>query len=446
MIQRPPPRARELGILLLAGTLLFVWSLPNVPALRYTLMLLLATTLLATTPRRQWLASARAHSRQLVPLAVLSLWLVLQALLISPETSWALKELKSQWLNALIAGAIGLALAEQCARPGQWLTSQKVSAMLICAFAIQAAIGSVQALQLYVKLGYLTQHMPITGGKLEMSYVVNIMLGMCAVDLLSGLLGKPTLTRLPRAVVIGILALGMLTSFLAAARNGMIGTIFLTIACTSLFALHHREQLGPRKILSAVVASGLLVGLLAYANLHADPRWSSFTETAVVAWDIDTNTAWADTRKHSLPMLSTGRRADPSAYLRIAFIHVGLREIEQHPLGVGYGRNAFAHAVIRTMPTNVGHAHSGMIDLTLGGGIPALLLWLGWIVSLGVLGWRAYVSRRSPHALMLMLLLSGYTGRMVLDSVNRDHMLQIFFFLVGYLMVTARKEAEPVHA
>ena len=123
------------------------------------------------------------------------------------------------------------------------------------------------------------------------------------------------------------------------------------------------------------------------------------------------------------------------------------RLIGEHPLGYGYGRNAFAHALRLHYPkAQLGHAHSGWIDLGIGGGIPALALWAALIGSLMWRGWRSFFDTANPGGLLLFFLATGYAGRMALDSVNKDHMLQMFMFLAGLLLVLAtprRTEGGP---
>ena len=126
---------------------------------------------------------------------------------------------------------------------------------------------------------------------------------------------------------------------------------------------------------------------------------------------------------------------------RVAFIHAGLRMIREFPLGVGYGRNAFSHALHASgVKAQVGHAHSGWIDLGIGGGIPAVVLWLLFMGSLIVTGGARYFRDQNPHGLWLLFLATGFVGRMVIDSVNRDHMLQMFLFLVGYLLIMSMRD------
>lgn len=428
---------REFGALLSVLGLLFVWSIPDVIALRHLLMLLAAVLLASQSPWQALAEAARTNRVAAVLLALFTAWLAMQAVFVSNETRWALGEIRGQWLIACLALLIGAALA---ARRGaaRMPDASTITTMLMAVLAGQAAISVAQSVAWWFETGaLLRQTVHLTGGKLEMSYLANILLAGLTVDLLYRAAGSGGFLRAPVVGVIATLLVALASTFLAGARNGLLGTVFLSLSALTLFVVDRFRRRGFR---AAVIASMLLVcmiGAFAFGSFQADRRWESFGESARLAWDIDNNRAWVDSASVAFPKLSDGREVDTSAYLRIAFIHASLRLISDNPLGVGYGRNAFAHALRQTETTNVGHAHSGLMDLGIGGGIPALILWVALIASLVVVGWRRYFRDNDPHGLLLLLLATGYLGRMTLDSVNRDHMLQIFMFLVGYLLTVS---------
>ena len=109
--------------------------------------------------------------------------------------------------------------------------------------------------------------------------------------------------------------------------------------------------------------------------------------------------------------------------------------VRQHPLGIGFGRSAFGHGLKAKYGEGSGHSHSGLLDLAIGVGVPGALLWLGLIVILMRLTWKQYRATHSYVALLLLLVLTDYGARMVLDSIIRDHMLQQFMFLTGLAAV-----------
>ena len=128
---------------------------------------------------------------------------------------------------------------------------------------------------------------------------------------------------------------------------------------------------------------------------------------------------------------------DWSNYMRLARMKAGVDLTLENPWGVGFGRNAFGHAVMKKYGESSSHSHSGLIDLAVGTGIPGTLLWIGFLASLATLGWRSFRRTQDYCALALLLLVTGYGTRMVLDSTIRDHMLQMFLFLAAFLAVIA---------
>lgn len=426
---------------LLVLALLFVWSLPGLTALRHLLMLVGLLLLARLTTWRELTSAAQANRWPLALLGCFSAWLIAQALLVSPETAWALGEVKGQWGNALLAGVLGLLLA-LAARNGRIVAQSGLTTALAGVLVLQAAIAVGQSVAHWFTRGELLQGVvPLTGGKLEMSYILNILLAALTVDLLFRICQRPRFLRLPLLAVIAALLLALFAIYLAGARNGIIGVLFLSLSALTLYLIETWRRRGGKHALAGGML--LLAAVIAFAvtSYRSDARWQTFAATVPIAWDIDTHRTWLDSDRLPYPALADGTPVESSAYLRIAFIHAGLRLIAEHPLGVGYGRNAFAHALRLTEQTQVGHAHSGWVDLGVGGGIPALLLWAAFLGSLAAAGAVRYFRHADAHALWLLLLTTGYAGRMLLDSVNRDHMLQIFLFLSVYLLVMSRPQA-----
>ncbi|TBR06774.1 MAG: hypothetical protein EPO47_12630, partial [Rugosibacter sp.] len=374
-------------------------------------------------------------------LAAFTLWLVWQAVFISHQTLWALKELNGQWLNALLALGLGVLLA--CSsREKTLLSGATITTALIGVWVLQAMIAVGQSVTHWWLHGELLRGLvPLTGGKLEMSFILNMLLAALTVDLLFRACHARRFLQLPWKAVIGAAAISLTSLYLAGARNGAIGLLFLAVSASLLYSIHRVRHQGVRRgVLSGAMLLALVMSL-AVISYQADKRWPAFMESTALGWDIDGQSAWRDIDHALLPVMKSGVAVDASAYTRVAFIHAGLRLIGELPLGVGYGRNAFVHALRETgSDAQVGHAHSGWIDLGIGAGIPAVVLWLLFMGSLMVTGGVRYFRDQNPHGLWLLFLASGYLGRMVIDSVNRDHMLQMFLFLAGYLLVMSIRD------
>ncbi|WP_153114683.1 O-antigen ligase family protein [Rhodocyclus tenuis] len=431
--------------LLSALSLLFVWSIKGTIALRYFLIASTLALLANEIGKLRW-SDIKIIRIPLGLLGILSIWFVMQAIFISPETSWALGELKGQWLPALAALIAGVLLAKGISGTSstRFINAATLMLGIVFVFSLQALIAVAQSLLHWLTTGALLRGLvPLTGGKLEMSFILNILLAFLTVDLLGRSTGRGRLLPVPLTVNLVCLSVALFAMYLAGARNGTIGLIFLSLSALFLYLYDQYPRIGPQRTAAIGIGVLALIGAFSWASYQADARWKVFGETAQLAWDIDNHEEWHRTSLPR-PLLANGQPADESAYNRISWIRAGLRVIAEHPAGVGYGRNAFGHALREHYPHYRGHSHSGFVDLGSAVGLPGLLLWIAFMASLIWHGWKEFFGReRRLAGLVLVFLGTGFTGRMLIDSVNQDHMLQIFFFLTGVLLVVSaeRKQA-----
>ena len=423
--------------------LFFILPIPGTIALRYSLLLVLLTLIVFSWRRCQFgrLFKERQISSLLIWLAALTCWLLVQAVWISDESAWALGEIRGQWLPALLTAAIGLGVV-LISRHLDISRSKLLGGLVLLLFA-QTIFSLIVSLPGFLANGAFSQSKTLlTAGKLEISYWNNILLAFLAVDGLSRWIYRQALTTLSLPFLFIGIAVVFLSNLAFGARNGMIGAGLLLSSLALLVLWHERQKIGVGKALGFVGGAVLLIGLLAWANYQMDERWQRFEETARIAWQGTQHDAWLDPDSASLPVLKSGQPVEASAYLRISWIRAGLDLIAEYPWGVGYGRNAFGHALRKTTETGLGHAHSGIVDWTLGVGLPGLLLWLGFFSWLLWQGMRRYFVRRDPAGLILTFVVGGFLGRMLLDSINRDHMLMLFFLI---LVILVALPEEPVN-
>src|SRR5208283_2642454 len=159
------------------------------------------------------------------------------------------------------------------------------------------------------------------------------------------------------------------------------------------------------------------------------------------------NKAWLNPNKYPYPKLKSGETVHGSNYERIAWIKEGVILVMENPLGVGFGRNAFGHAIKRKYPAEdvtAAHSHSGIVDLAVGTGVPGLLLWVLFIGCLMRGSIRKFRDQESYYGLLLFFITADFTMRSLVDSVLRDHMLQMFMFFAGLLYVLMLSEKEEV--
>lgn len=432
-------------LLSLLTVFLFVLPIPGTIALRYGLLLCLvvATLVLAGRERSVWRHRVSALRPFIAWHGVLLAWFLGQAVLISPERAWALKEIRGQWLPAVICAVVGFGVA-LLPRLDRDLTRERVLTYVVMGLGAQTAFSILVTLPDFLAIGAFPQGKTNwTAGKLEISYWNNLLLAFLAVDILSRWRYRVRQTDLHLGWVVGGIFLVLSSNIMFGARNGIMGSLLLLFSLFLVVMWRERQALGSQQAIAFLFLTVTLVGLLGVSSYVTDSRWQRFAETAALAWQIEHHDAWLNPDDGEYPKTTSGTEVDPSAYLRIAWIRAGLDLIVDHPLGIGYGRNAFGHALRLAQETRLGHAHSGAIDLTIGVGVPGVLLWLGFLGWMTWQGGRRYFQRNDALGLITVFVTGGFFGRMLLDSINRDHMLMLFFLISAMLLALPERRAEP---
>ena len=428
-------RTEIVGLVLL-GLLFFVWPVPYTVTLRDLL-------LLSNLPVFGYLSRVRGGSRTVlrglrVPvllLAGLALWMYFVAFFISPETAWSLDEIASQWVRGFMALLIG-AFVAIAARENAGLT-RGVLAVLVTVLALHILYVDFQAVGGLFTPGPLDRMAGLTEGPDKSSYLTNILFGFLLAELFLRVVTRQRLLPLSRSVFVVLLSLVAFSVFAERTRDGIITLVLMLLLLGWLYLRQRRARLN-KVAVSAAIAATLAVVLGGAALVVTARQSSSLNEligTIPIAWDTEHYKAWEVGNQDGFPKLPGGQAVDKSVYLRIAWLKEGLSLVRDHPLGIGFGRNAFGHGLKAKYGKGEGHSHSGLLDLAIGLGVPGVLLWLGFFASLANVAWRRQRAGPNYATILLLLLLTDYGVRMLLDSVIRDHMLQQFMFLTGLTSV-----------
>jgi hypothetical protein len=275
-------------------------------------------------------------------------------------------------------------------------------------------------------------------GRTSLSFVHNLFYGLLLADALARANGGQRLLPVPKSALQAAFLLSFLCTYLLNTRNGTLGVLAITLFAALIYWHQHRQHINNRRL--AAFTCAMLLVMAAYAKLSydAEPRWPAFGESTRLALDTQHQRAWLNDAI-PLPNMSNGQPAEHSAYMRLAWLKEGALAIVDYPLGVGFGRNAFGHALQRKFGEGRGrsHSHSGLVDFTLSAGVPGLLLWFAFSASLWRLGWRTYFERRDAVGMALVMLIAGTLLRMVVDSNLRDHGLEQYLFLLGVFATLA---------
>ena len=429
--------------LALAAALFFIWPIPRTTSLRDLLLVVCLGLFAYLAYRSSRRAPIRWQSLR-VPFGlylVLSVWIVFVAIAISEETAWSLNEIRGQWLKATIAlvagGLLGAAIRHDDNTLRLTLTIIGIALLLHVLYvayqAYQALLDFVATLSVWPQQKVLlTRVVGLTGGSDKSNYLTNMLLYFLLAEIFIRSVFHRRFLPVGNIPLTVITVVALFAVYVEAMRNG-IAELAIVLGVAVILVM--RESDRARRLVIAGIAFALVVIALtqSYLNVDKDERWQTFLETVPIAMDIE-NKAWIN-QALPQPRLANGQTVDWSNYMRIARMRAGLSLMADYPLGVGFGRNAFGHAVEKKYGMRTSHSHSGIIDLGAGIGVPGVLLWLGFLGVLLRLGYRGLCQSHSFPALALLFLTAGYSFRMLVDSTIRDHMLQMFLFLAAFLAV-----------
>jgi hypothetical protein len=437
------PKTLFLLSLFLLSALFFIWPIPHTIAIRYILLAANLILLLYLTRGAEWKVWPIAPPWLALFYAGFTAWLLIGAVFMSKETAWSLGEIAGQWGTASVALLIGLLAARYTLRT-QGTQAQKIFIVLIVTLlCIHVLYVDYSGLAALFQTEMLTKRLPgLTEGPDKSSYLTNMLMVLLLAELLLRVTYKQRLLALPNTILGLLFALALFSSYLEDVRNGVISLTLLLLLTFLLYARTRLAKVGRVAFVANAVLALALIGLVLFVYVKSESRWRTLLETIPIALDTTTHKAWLMDDQNQ-PALASGKLVNPSNYLRIAFAKEGLLLVKDHPLGIGYGRNAFAHGIHAKYGYGyVGHSHSGLIDLAIGAGVPGVLLWLAWMGAWFRFGLTRYFRHASFAGLALALLVFEFNARMVLDSISRDHSLQQFLFLAGLLTAFALSETK----
>ena len=423
------------GLVLLTA-LMAVWPLQHSIALRYLLLGLgliwSATGWLAYGSKRE---AGRLPWLALLALLLLTVWMYLGAFGWALDRAKTLSEIGGQWLVPLSSFAIGLSAAYLLPDQRRLLARLLFIVLAVNVWAL-VGLDLVHWLQdgsLMRRYGGLeSANIFVNNDSMDKAnYLTNMYFAFLLAELVLRRAGRRGVVGLGYAAIALFFAVGLVASYIQDMRNGTVALalmVLLTVAL--LISVAPRERRG-REL--AVAAAVLLLGVafVGYIVSH-QPRWRSLAATLPIALDTQHNREWLT---GGLPKFPDGATVDESNYQRIAWAKEALHVLAVYPLGVGFQRQAFGYGVDAIYHTDVGrgkHSHSGILDFADGVGIPGLLLWIMFVVSVWISALLAFRKRIVAPAAIVLLIVFDYSARSVVDSILRDHMWQQFMFLTGF--------------
>jgi hypothetical protein len=418
--------------------LVFVWPLPNVITLRVSLLFGLIFFLVIESVRNQRVGALAQGTRLvLLVLAALAFWLCVVALWLTDNAEIALRELKGGWLRTFAAFFVGYLLLAALRRRG--ISTTTSMRLLFWALLSLAAIQSLNGLWHLATTGALPAfYGGIFDHKANITFVNAITASLLLADIATGEQSRRIL-GLNRITWLAASGLVLVTTYMSGARNGILVMLFLIFlgGIAYLRGYWHVSRVKLWLLVGTLIGF-LLVGF--WIMVKSDVRWTRFLATVPVAWDIDKSHSWIDIFKYPPPPAADGGKVEDTAYERISWARYAGRLISEHPLGTDLTRNSFRNLVIEKFgETRAAHSHNGYLDFTLAAGLPALALWVAFLIALARQGYNSFHLLQSGAGLALVLLVAGFAARSFLDSILRDHILEEFMFFAGLLLAASNR-------
>ena len=436
--------AQTLTLVLLA-VLLFMWSVPGLVAVRNLLPVLLLASALALKPDFRNAARTLRQPLLAIPVIALTLWIVMHNIFLAWEPARAWFE-SAQWFRSVAVFASSTPSANSpgwqtsTLRSRAWLGTLVISYTLYLAFQIGYKPWSTDA-----SIGTILQQSTPVGSRDLGSYVGTGLVTVWLAELVSQTASRRSMLDAPRWLSPAALLVSVGLTVAMMTRNVLPVLLVLVFGAFVAYARTRRRDELWRTVTIGIIAVAVLA-MAAAVSVHNDPRWKTLTAAATAGADIEHNKAWlAAEAADNMPLDKAGQPVDSSAYMRTAWIVGLLNEISRHPLGVGYDRDAFGRALQthygKQVSTKFGH--SGILDFTLGVGIPGGLLLVSVLSALTIAGNRRWRGYRSGAGLALALFVPAYIVRACIDGVVRDHMVEQAFFVAGLLLGLANLPMTP---
>jgi len=229
--------------------------------------------------------------------------------------------------------------------------------------------------------------------------------------------------------------------------------VMLLVPLTIFFAnVISSYSWSPKKIIIAMIIMapiGLASIYVAKRHIEVNAAWPMLLADLKVAKDIDSSSAWKDPSIYPYPPNEKGVVVNVSTYERAAWATAAIRLISENLLGYGLVHHSFGALALKKwsdfhkpIGSFRGASHSGLLDLTLGVGVPGMLLIL---IPFGAAFYRA--SHQSHFWMqfirwILPVLLIAY----LITEVSNNHFIEFLFFIISFCIGLTLKPNTSGHS
>jgi hypothetical protein len=156
--------------------------------------------------------------------------------------------------------------------------------------------------------------------------------------------------------------------FLEGDKTGLLLSALSSLAALFISLIQNFKKINLR-FLSTVLLACILSGSVLLAFGKEFKQWNSIINNSVIAMDVDKYEYWKYHGHKGLPKNDDGEEVHLSNYSRVAWFIVGLRLLNENPMGCGLLTLSFDHLSKHKWPdSNLSMTHSGFLDFALGYG------------------------------------------------------------------------------
>jgi hypothetical protein len=430
---------------------MFILSIDGTITLRYVLIVGLIVALVFVTIKNddnlKILKESRDFKLIIVLLGLFIVYVFFHSIFVSLEPDWSLSEFKSHIVYPSIYFIVGLLLANYVYK-SKSISKESLITILFYSLFLHILYLDIAAIDFLWHEGTMLRRY---GGLMDSpvlpNYLTNILLAMIIAEVVYRLRVKKKVLKVSDSILLLLLVFCIFSTFIEALRLGDIALVFLGIGSSMAFLYKNKDY-------SAKVKSFISIGLIIVLtipliyNINTDPRWAKLVETVPVAMSSSDDESFIDP---AAPVLKTvsGYEVTGSNYTRIVYAIKSFKFIGEDPMGVGFGRNAFGHALELRHPEYAKrgmHAHSAILELSLGGGIIATFIWLSFIFVITRVSIIEFRRTLNYYAMLTLFLTMGFVGRGFVDANMRDHMFLQFMMMLGisifFMIIEKNKSLE----
>ena len=438
-------------ILSIFALLMFILSIDGTITLRYLLIFILLSTLVFETKKNPQdliiLFDSRDFKLTLGLLGLFIAYVFVHSIFISLEPSWSLSEFKSHIIYPSIYFSTGLLLANFI-NSSKIISKETLINILFYSLFVHIIYLDFAAIDYLFNEGVMLRRY---GGLMDSpvlpNYLTNILLAMIIAELVYRLRLRKQVLKVSDSILYLFLATCIFSTFVEALRLGDIALVFLGIgSCMAFLYKNNDYSIKMKSLIGAALIFILTVPLI--YNIATDPRWAKLVETVPVAVTSSEDASFIDP---AAPVLKTvsGYEVTGSNYTRIVYAIKSFKYIIEDPMGVGFGRNAFGHALELRHPEYAKrgmHAHSAILELSIGAGIIATMIWLSFVFVISKTAVIEFRRTLNYYAMLTLFLTMGFVGRGLVDANMRAHMFLQFMMILGicvfFMILDTNKKIE----